>query len=239
MSASLTPDQMARISSLWCGRDRCIITDAAGYSRYGSRIAIDQESPQRNCAGHLFRQALLETARSSGQRCERGRLLKEDPRPCSTSGQPMVLSTRWVPSRPRHHRVWRRAPTGGASPGSTSQSGSTAGLKTSAWSWEAWKSTPRSSGRASSPWTWPNGRWAPAVTPMRLSWARIHSTPGAAPMADGDPRTSPSDRGLAGIGHSPEGLFSSSWTANARRCSGSTDRNSVIAVSAWPMYSRA
>ena len=59
------------------------------------------------------------------------------------------------------------------------------------------------------------GRYADA-----LILGMAHATPGAAPMADWDPRTSPSDRGLAGTGHSPEGLFSNSWTANARRSSG-------------------
>ena len=59
-----------------------------------------------------------------------------------------------------------------------------------------------------------------------------HATAGVTAMADLDH----GPHRLTGTGQAPvipsEGRFSNSWTANALRCPGSTDRNSVIAVSA-------
>ena len=106
-----------------------------------------------------YAQALLEIARQPGPRSERERLLREDtaaalhqlgcrrgtPNPGSRADRPSSPSTAARPSAASWRPAGRRTSTDRASPGSTSRYSSTGGRRTSAWSWAAWRPTPRSS----------------------------------------------------------------------------------------------
>ena len=107
-SASLPPNRMVCVGCYRCGRERFIIADVS-HRQYDAWIAIDQESARRNHARQLFRQALLEVARSSVQRLRKGAAAERGPRgPALPAGR--LRGSQHAGSRadPRQHRVWRR-----------------------------------------------------------------------------------------------------------------------------------
>ena len=161
-----------------------------------------------------YTQALLEIARSSGQRSERERLLREDMAAklhrWAVAVAPHTLSPEQTP---RHHRVRRHnlpQPAGGPVGGLLRPAGHCVGVRAGAVRGLDAR-LPAAHGRrpglrrGQAGERVSHGR-GPADAGRRLWWAtcsslaRVHATPGVTGTADGDPRTSLPDRGLVGAG---------------------------------------